>query len=74
MNNTEFSDTESIYPPQPVSTRRERKRTRMEEIGLYREAVKENIDYSLTELQNGRMELTTDGDLFKVVLSFPTIR
>ena len=70
MNNTEFSDTESIYPPQPVSTRRER----MEEIGLYREAVKENIDYSLTELQNGRMELTTDGDLFKVVLSFPTIR
>ena len=33
-----------------------------------------SIAKSLTELQNGRMELTTDGDLFKVVLSFPTIR
>ena len=47
-NDTEFSDTESIYPPQPptpVSARRERKRTRMDEIDLYREAVKENIDY-----------------------------
>lgn len=33
-----------------------------------------SIAKSLTELQNGKMELTTDGDLFKVVLSFPTIR
>ena len=33
-----------------------------------------SIAKSLTELQNGRMELTTDGDLFKVVLSFPTNR
>ena len=33
-----------------------------------------SIAKSLTELQNGTMELTTDGDLFKVVLKFPTIR
>ena len=32
-----------------------------------------SIAKSLTELQNGTMELTTDGDLFKVVLKFPTI-
>ena len=32
-----------------------------------------SIAKSLTELQNGTMELTTDGDLFKVVLQFPTI-
>ena len=32
-----------------------------------------SIAKSLTELQNGSMELTTDGDLFKVVLRFPTI-
>lgn len=32
-----------------------------------------SIAKSLTELQNGAMELTTDGDLFKVVLRFPTI-
>ena len=32
-----------------------------------------SIAKSLTELQNGTMELTTDGDLFKVVLHFPTI-
>jgi len=32
-----------------------------------------SIAKSLTELQNGQMELTTDGDLFKVVLSFPII-
>ena len=32
-----------------------------------------SIAKSLTELQNGTMELTTDGDLFKVVLRFPTI-
>ncbi|MBP3479863.1 MAG: sensor histidine kinase, partial [Oscillospiraceae bacterium] len=32
-----------------------------------------SIAKSLTELQNGTMELTTDGDLFKVVVSFPMI-
>ena len=32
-----------------------------------------SIAKSLTELQNGTMELTTDGDLFKVILKFPTI-
>lgn len=32
-----------------------------------------SIAKSLTELQNGTMELATDGDLFKVVLRFPTI-
>ena len=32
-----------------------------------------SIAKSLTELQNGTMELTTDGDLFKVVLRFPII-
>ena len=32
-----------------------------------------SIAKSLTELQNGTMELTTDGDLFKAVLRFPTI-
>ena len=32
-----------------------------------------SIAKSLTELQNGTIELTTDGDLFKVVLRFPTI-
>ena len=32
-----------------------------------------SIAKSLTELQNGTMEVTTDGDLFKVVLRFPTI-
>ena len=32
-----------------------------------------SIAKSLTELQNGTMELSTDGDLFKVVLRFPTI-
>lgn len=32
-----------------------------------------SIAKSLTELQNGTIELTTDGDLFKVVLKFPTI-
>jgi len=32
-----------------------------------------SIAKSLTELQKGTMELTTDGDLFKVVLRFPTI-
>ena len=29
-----------------------------------------SIAKSLTELQNGRMEIVTDGDLFKVILSF----
>ena len=32
-----------------------------------------SIAKSLTELQGGSMELVTDGDLFKVVLRFPTI-
>lgn len=32
-----------------------------------------SIAKSLTELQNGIMELSTDGDLFKVVLKFPII-
>ena len=30
-----------------------------------------SIAKSLTELQNGTMELTVDGDLFKVMLVFP---
>ncbi len=33
-----------------------------------------SIARSLTELQNGTLELTVDGDLFKVVLSFPVIQ
>lgn len=33
-----------------------------------------SIAKSLTELQNGSMELTVDGDLFKVVLRFPVIQ
>ena len=32
-----------------------------------------SIARSLTELQNGRMELSVDGDLFKVVLTFPLL-
>ncbi len=32
-----------------------------------------NIAKSLVELQNGSMKLVIDGDLFKVILSFPTI-
>ena len=32
-----------------------------------------SIARSLTELQNGKMELDIDGDLFKVTLSFPAI-
>ncbi len=30
-----------------------------------------SIAKSLVELQNGKMEIVTDGDLFKVILSFP---
>lgn len=33
-----------------------------------------SIAGSLTELQNGRMEIVTDGDLFKVTLRFPTLK
>jgi len=33
-----------------------------------------SIAKSLTELQNGRMEIVTDGDLFKVILSFEVIK
>ena len=33
-----------------------------------------SIARSLTELQGGRLELTVDGDLFKVVLRFPEQR
>jgi len=33
-----------------------------------------SIAKSLTELQKGKMEITTDGDLFKVILRFPTIK
>ncbi len=33
-----------------------------------------SIAKSLTELQNGSMELTVDGDLFKVILRFPRIQ
>lgn len=33
-----------------------------------------SIARSLTELQNGTLELTVDGDLFKVVLCFPVMR
>ena len=32
-----------------------------------------SIARSLTELQGGTMEVAVDGDLFKVVLKFPTI-
>ena len=32
-----------------------------------------SIARSLTELQNGTMELTVDGDLFKVILRFPLV-
>jgi signal transduction histidine kinase len=32
-----------------------------------------SIAKSLTDLQNGDMELTVDGDLFKVVLRFPIV-
>lgn len=32
-----------------------------------------NIAKSLTELQNGTLELVIDGDLFKVILTFPTV-
>lgn len=32
-----------------------------------------SIARSLTELQNGTLELTVDGDLFKIVLSFPVM-
>lgn len=32
-----------------------------------------NIAKSLTELQNGSLELVIDGDLFKVILTFPTV-
>ena len=45
---TEWSDTESIYPPlppQPQSTGRGRRRLRMDEIEQYRALIKENIDY-----------------------------
>ena len=30
-----------------------------------------SIAKSLVELQNGRMEIVIDGDLFKVILCFP---
>ena len=30
-----------------------------------------SIAKSLVELQNGTMQLVTDGDLFKVILEFP---
>ncbi len=33
-----------------------------------------SIAKSLTELQNGKLELTIDGDLFKVILKFPVIK
>ena len=45
---TEWSDTESIYPPlppQPMNLGRGRRRLRMDEIEQYRELVKKNIDY-----------------------------
>ena len=32
-----------------------------------------SIARSLTELMGGKLELTVDGDLFKVVLTFPVI-
>ena len=32
-----------------------------------------SIAQSLTELQGGRMELVVDGDLFKIILTFPSI-
>ena len=32
-----------------------------------------SIAQSLTELQGGKITITTDGDLFKVTLTFPTI-
>ena len=45
---TEWSDTESIYPPlppKPQNSGRGRRRLRMDEIEQYRELIKENIDY-----------------------------
>ena len=45
---TEWSDTESIYPPpppQPPKRVKGRQRMRMDEIEQYRELIKENIDY-----------------------------
>lgn len=45
---TEWSDTESIYPPPPPQvqhTGKGRRRLRMDEIEQYRTLVKENIDY-----------------------------
>ncbi|MGN0352068.1 MAG: sensor histidine kinase [Roseburia sp.] len=33
-----------------------------------------NIAQNLTELMNGRFELVVDGDLFKVILSFPQVQ
>ena len=32
-----------------------------------------SIARSLTELQNGKMDIIIDGDLFKVILKFPVI-
>ena len=32
-----------------------------------------SIAQSLTEMQGGRMELVVDGDLFKIILTFPTV-
>lgn len=53
---TEISDTESsIYPPHPLvreSPRGEKRRMRMDEIGQYREIIKENIDYDLLLLEH----------------------
>ena len=33
-----------------------------------------SIAKSLTELQNGTLDLSIDGDLFKVILTFPVMK
>ena len=71
MNNTEFSDTESIYPPHPLNcldVGRGRQRVRMDEIDLYRETIRENIGYEYLleeypydrELIDGYVELIVE--------------
>lgn len=68
-NNTELNDTESIYPPLPplASVPRKRQRTRMDEIELYREIIKENIDYELLLKENPYEHDLIDGYLELIV-------
>ncbi len=68
-NNTELNDTESIYPPlpPPASVPRKRQRTRIDEIELYREIIKENIDYELLLQENPYEQDLIDGYLELIV-------